>query len=59
MELDLSVPDHTTVCRRLRKLNIVIPVMPTAQGVHARSRFYGGQSIWALGNGKRGFMVVR
>ena len=34
MGLDLPVPDHSTVCRRLRKLNIVIPIMPTTEGMH-------------------------
>lgn len=34
MELDLPVPDHSTVSRRLRKLNIVIPVMPRTEGMH-------------------------
>ncbi len=34
MELDLPVPDHSTVSRRMRKLNITIPVMPTTEGIH-------------------------
>ncbi|MDJ0515995.1 MAG: transposase [Trichodesmium sp. MO_231.B1] len=34
MELDLVVPDHSTVCRRVRKLNIVIPVMPSSERIH-------------------------
>ncbi|NEN87635.1 MAG: hypothetical protein F6K48_01340 [Okeania sp. SIO3H1] len=40
MGLDLPVSDHSTVCRRVKKLNIVIPVMTTREGIHARSRFY-------------------
>lgn len=34
MGLDLPVPDHSTVCRRVKKLNIVIPIMPTTEGIH-------------------------
>ncbi len=34
MDLDLPVPDHSTVSRRLKKLNIAIPVMPTKEGIH-------------------------
>ncbi|NEP73274.1 MAG: IS5 family transposase [Okeania sp. SIO2G4] len=34
MGLDLPVPDHSTVCRRVRKLNIAIPVMPRTEGIH-------------------------
>lgn len=49
MELDLPVPDHSTVSRRLAKLNITIPVMPKAEGIHAGSRFYWGESIWRRG----------
>ncbi|NEN90953.1 MAG: hypothetical protein F6K48_19380 [Okeania sp. SIO3H1] len=49
MELDLPLPDHSTVCRRVRKLNIAMPVIPTAEGIHARSRFYRGQSVWRRG----------
>ncbi|NES08315.1 MAG: hypothetical protein F6K22_39515 [Okeania sp. SIO2F4] len=30
----LSVPDHSTAYRRVRKLNIVIPVMPTTEGMY-------------------------
>ncbi len=46
MELDLPVPDHSTVSRLIRKLNITIPVIPKAEGTHERSRFYESQSIW-------------
>ena len=34
MELDLPVPDHSTLSRRLRKLNIDIPLMPTTEAMH-------------------------
>ena len=34
MGVDLTVPDHTTLSRRLGKLNIDIPVMPTTEAIH-------------------------
>ncbi|MEM1169896.1 MAG: transposase, partial [Cyanobacteria bacterium P01_H01_bin.35] len=34
MGLDLPVLEHSTVCRRVKKLNIVIPVKPTREGMH-------------------------
>ncbi|MDE5078887.1 MAG: IS5 family transposase [Trichodesmium sp. St2_bin6] len=34
MRADLPVPDHTTLSRRLGKLNIHIPVMPTTEAIH-------------------------
>ncbi|NEQ74097.1 MAG: hypothetical protein F6K24_44130 [Okeania sp. SIO2D1] len=29
MKLDLPVPDHITVSRRMRKMDIVMPVVPS------------------------------
>ena len=34
MGLDLPAGDHSTVCRRVKKLNIAIPVKPTREGMH-------------------------
>ena len=34
MDLDLPVPDHSTVSRRLLKLNIQLPVIPTNETIH-------------------------
>jgi hypothetical protein len=34
MGIDLEVPDHSTVSRRMGKLEIVLPVVPKAQAVH-------------------------
>lgn len=34
MGLDLPVLDYSRVCRRVKKLNIVIPVMPTCEEMH-------------------------
>ena len=34
MGVDLPVPDHTTLSRRLGKLNIDIPVMPAKEAIH-------------------------
>lgn len=34
MGIDLAVPDHTTLSRRLGKLSVELPVVPKAQGVH-------------------------
>ncbi len=34
MEIDLPVPDHSTLSRRLGKLNINIPVMPATEAIH-------------------------
>ncbi|NES64069.1 MAG: IS5 family transposase, partial [Okeania sp. SIO2D1] len=60
MELDLPVPDHSTVSRRVRKLNIVIPVMPRTEGMHLVADSTGvkvyGEGEWKTrihGVGKR------
>ncbi len=34
MGIDLAVPDHTTLSRRLGKLSVELPVVPKAKGVH-------------------------
>nr|WP_287287162.1 MULTISPECIES: IS5 family transposase [unclassified Okeania] len=34
MDLDLPVPDHSTVSRRLPKLNVKLPVIPTNEAIH-------------------------
>ncbi len=34
MGIDLAVPDHTTLSRRLGKLTVELPVVPKAKGVH-------------------------
>lgn len=34
MEIDLPVPDHSTLCRRLSKLDIKIPILPTTEAIH-------------------------
>ncbi|NEP04748.1 MULTISPECIES: transposase [Okeania] len=34
MEIDLPVPDHSTLSRRLSKLTIEIPVKPTTEAIH-------------------------
>lgn len=34
MDLDLPVPDHSTVSRRLQKLDIQLPVIPTNEAIH-------------------------
>ncbi len=34
MGLDLPVPDHSSANRRVRKLNITIPVMARTEGIH-------------------------
>ena len=41
----LPVPDHSTVCRRVKKLNIVIPVKPTCEGMHLVVDSLLGQSV--------------
>ncbi len=58
MGLDLPVPDHSTVYRRVRKLNITIAVRPRTEGMHLVVDSLLSQSLRALGNGKPGFMVV-
>ena len=34
MDLDLPVPDHSTISRRLQKLNVQLPVMPANEALH-------------------------
>ncbi|NES79907.1 transposase [Okeania hirsuta] len=34
MGIDLPVPDHSTLCRRLSKLNINIPILPATETMH-------------------------
>jgi IS5 family transposase len=34
MGIAMPVPDHSTLSRRLGKLNIVIPVLPVSEGLH-------------------------
>ena len=34
MQLDLSVPEHTTISRRLKRLTVPLPVMPTSEKRH-------------------------
>lgn len=34
MGIDLAVPDHTTLSRRLGKLSVELPVVPKAKGIH-------------------------
>ena len=34
MQVDLSVPDHTTISRRLKRLTVPLPVMPTSGKRH-------------------------
>ncbi len=34
IDLDLPVPDHSTVSRRLSKLNVQLPVIPTNEAIH-------------------------
>ena len=45
MDLDLPVPDHSTVSRRLLKLNIQLPVIPTNETIPYSSRLYRGESL--------------
>ncbi|NET17547.1 MAG: hypothetical protein F6K08_34365 [Okeania sp. SIO1H6] len=33
MGIDLPVPDHSTLCRRLSKLDIKIPILPTTEAM--------------------------
>ncbi len=42
MKVDLPVPDHSTLSRRLSKLNIEIPVKPTRLSHTPGSRLYRG-----------------
>ncbi len=34
MNLDLSVPDHSTISRRLQRLNVQLPVISTNEAIH-------------------------
>lgn len=34
MQVDLRVPDHTTISRRLKRLKVVLPVVPTSGNRH-------------------------
>ncbi len=34
MGIDLAVPDHSTLSRRLRKLEVLLPIVPSAKAVH-------------------------
>lgn len=34
MQVDLSVPDHTTLSRRLKRLKVALPVVPTSGKRH-------------------------
>ena len=34
MQVDLSVPDHTTISRRLKRLEVVLPIAPTSGKRH-------------------------
>ncbi len=48
MELELPVPDHSILSRRLSKLNIEIPVVPPRRprGHASSRRLYRGKSVW-------------
>lgn len=34
MGVQMPVPDHSTLSRRMGKLNVVIPVVPTSEAIH-------------------------
>ena len=42
----LPVPDHSTLSRRLGKLNIEISVLPAREAIHLVVDSLLGQSIW-------------
>ncbi|MBD2448550.1 IS5 family transposase [Nostoc sp. FACHB-152] len=60
MGIELAVPDHTTLCRRLSKLSVKLPVVPKDQAVHVVVDSTGlkvyGEGEWKVrthGVGKR------
>ena len=57
MDLDLPVPDHSTISRPLQKLNVQLPVMPESRSPSSGSRFYRGESLHLKVNGRPEFTV--
>lgn len=60
MGIDLKVPDHSTLCRRLNKLSVQLPVIPKNKAVHVVVDSTGvkvyGEGEWKVrihGVGKR------
>ncbi len=49
MDLDLPIPDHSTVSRRLQKLSVQLPVIPSNEAIHLVVDSLLGKSLWGRG----------
>ena len=56
MGIDLPVPEHSTLCRRLSKLNIKIRILLRTEAIHLVVDSTG-EKCMARENGKQEFMV--